>query len=195
MKCPSCGLTNPESTQVCDCGYNFETAECAENKVITVQNRRAAHIRYIRWTARSLAGIMILIYAFSLLSIILEGGHKPRPFVLEGSPFGTYAQSTQLGILTLGAGWFLSLVGAIFLFWWERTAAGILIVASIVQIFLWGVWLLNHAMPTNSLRGHMIAFILPPFVTAVLLLIRLRIPLPTQALADEKGGTSSFAPK
>ena len=76
----------------------------------------------IRVMARILAGIMILIYGFALVSI-LEGGHNPLPFVLEGAPFGTYRQSTQLGILTLGAGWGLSLVGAILLFWWERTAA------------------------------------------------------------------------
>ena len=101
----------------------------------------------IRVMAKLLAGIMILIYGFALVSI-LEGGpsHTPLPFVLEGAPFGTYAQSTQLGLLTMGAGWVLSLVGAILLFWWERTAAGILIAASIVQTFLWGIWLLNHAM-------------------------------------------------
>jgi hypothetical protein len=148
----------------------------------------------IRVMARILAGIMILIYGFALVSI-LEEGHNPLPFVLEGAPFGTYRQSTQLGILTLGAGWGLSLVGAILLFWWERTAAGILIAASIVQTFLWGIWLLNHAMPTNSLRGHMVAFVLPPFVTAILLLIRLRNPLHAQELADGKAGTSSLAPK
>ena len=68
--------------------------------------------------ARILAGIMILIYAFTLLSI-LEEGHKPLPFVLQGAPFGTYAHSTQLGILTLcrlgplfGRGHPLILVGA-----------------------------------------------------------------------------------
>src|SRR5262245_53651752 len=25
MKCPKCGLENPPSAQVCDCGYNFES--------------------------------------------------------------------------------------------------------------------------------------------------------------------------
>ena len=25
IKCPKCGLINPESAQICDCGYNFET--------------------------------------------------------------------------------------------------------------------------------------------------------------------------
>lgn len=151
----------------------------------------------IRVMARILAGIMIPIYGFALVSI-LEGGpraHNPLPFVLEGAPLGTYEQNTQLGILTLGAGWGLSLVGAIPLFWWERRAAGILIAASIVQTFLWGVWLLNHAMPTNSLRGHMVTFVLPLFVTAILLLIRLRNPLHAQELADGKAGTSSLAPK
>ena len=132
----------------------------------------------IRVMARILAGIMILIYGFALVSILGGGSaHNPLPFVLEGAPFGTHAQSTQLGMLTLAAGWVLSLVGAILLFWWERTAAGILIAASIVQTFLWGIWLLNHAMPTKSLWGDMVVFILPPFVTAILLLMGLRNPL------------------
>ena len=25
MKCPSCGLVNPDAAYKCDCGYNFET--------------------------------------------------------------------------------------------------------------------------------------------------------------------------
>jgi hypothetical protein len=139
---------------------------------------RNALVTAIRVMARILAGIMILIYGFALLSI-LGGGHNHNtlPFVLEGAPFGTYEQSTQLGILTLVAGWGLSLVGAILLFWWERTAAGILIAASLVQTFLWAIWLLNHAMPTDSLRGQLVGFVLPPSVTAILLLIRLRNPL------------------
>ena len=150
----------------------------------------------IRVIARILAGIMILIYGFALVSI-LEGGpsHNPVPFVLEGAPFGTFEHNTGLGLLTVIVGWSLSLVGAILLFWWERTAAGILIAASIVQTSLWGIWLLNHAMPTNSLRGQMFVFALPPFVTAILLLIRLRNPLHAQELADGIAGTSSLAPK
>src|ERR1039458_1344334 len=146
----------------------------------------------IRVIARILAGIMILIYGFALVSIVGGGGHKPLPFVLEGAPFGTYAQNTQLGLLTMGAGWVLSWVGAILLFWRERTAAGILIAASIVQTFLWGIWLLNHAMPTDSLQGHMVVFILPPFITAILLLIGFRNPLHAQELADGKAETSSL---
>ena len=150
----------------------------------------------IRVMARILAGIMILVYGFALVSILGGGSaHNPLPFVLEGAPFGTHAQSTQLGMLTLAAGWVLSLVGAILLFWRERTAAGILIAASIVQTFLWGIWLLNHAMPTDSLQGQMFVFTLPPFVTAILLLITLRNPLHAQELADRKAGTSSLAPK
>ena len=84
----------------------------------------------IKVMARILAGIMILIYGFALVSIAGEL-RNPLPFVLAGAPFGTYSQSTQLGLLTLSAGWGLSLVGATLLFWWERTAAGFLIAASI----------------------------------------------------------------
>jgi hypothetical protein len=135
-------------------------------------------VKAIRVMARILAGIMILIYGFCLVSIIAGGPvHNPLPFVLEGAPFGTFEHNTQLGLLTLGAGWGLSLVGAILLFWRERTAAGILIAASIVQIFLCGVGLLNHAMPTDSLWGGMVVFVLPPTVTAILLIVRLRNPL------------------
>ena len=147
----------------------------------------------IRVVTRILAVIMILIYGFALVSII-EGGPSTKrpdapamPFVLEGAPFGTYEHTTQLGILTLGAGWGLSLVGAILLFWWERTAAGILIAASIVQTFLGGAWLLNHAMPTNSLLGQLVVSVLPPFVTAILLLIRLRKQRRVQVTVQNTG--------
>ena len=130
--------------------------------------------------ARILAGIMILVYIVIYGFALMYRGpshHPPLPFVLEGAPFGTYENGTQLGLLTLGAGCGFSLLGAILLFWWERTAAGILIGASIVQTFLWGIWFLNHAMPTKSLWVQMVVVVLPPSVTAILLLLRLRDPL------------------
>lgn len=30
VKCPNCGLLNPASAQWCDCGYNFQTGEVAQ---------------------------------------------------------------------------------------------------------------------------------------------------------------------
>ena len=136
----------------------------------------------VKVVARILAVIMILTYGFALLCMKYEGtppapNAPVMPFVLKGAPFGTFEHNTGLGLLTVMVGWGLSLVGAVLLFWWERTAAGVLIAASIVQTFLWGIWLLNHAMPAGSLRGQLVTFVLPPFVTAILLLIRLRNPL------------------
>jgi hypothetical protein len=179
MKCPSCGLLNPESARICDCGYDFETPVCAENKLVVSSTRTAARVRIIRSVARCSAALGILVCVFVLLGFIFEGGrspHKPLPFVLNGSPFGTYAQSTQLGLLTLGAGIVLSFAGAILAFWWERAAAGILIAGSVLQTFLWGMWLLHRAMPARSLWSQLITFIVPPFLTAILLLVISRTP-------------------
>ncbi len=191
MNCPSCGLINPENTRICDCGYNFETPECAENELIAHLTRKTARVKIVRSVARCLAALGILVGVFALLNFISPGRrspHKPLPFVLEGSPFGTHAQSTRLGLLTFGAGIVLSSVGSILAFWWERTAAGILIAGSIVQTFLWGIWLLNRAMPARSLWGQLITFIVPPFLTAILLLVISSTP----NKSEESTGDSSL---
>jgi len=146
---------------------------------VTYPTLKARIVTGIRWTARSLAALGILFCGFALLSFIVEGGrssHKPLPFVLEGSPFGTYAQSTQLGTLTLGAGFVLSFVGAILAFWWERTAAGILIAGSVVQASLWAISLPDRTAPFYSHWDQLTLFALPPFVTAILLLVISRRP-------------------
>jgi hypothetical protein len=153
----------------------------------------------IKMMARIIAVIMILLYGFGFLCLKYEGtppgpNTPVMPFVLEGAPFGTYEHITGLSFVTLMVGFGLSMVGAVLLFWWERTAAGILIAASIVQTFLQGM-LLEGRLWLGM--GPLFTFALPPLITAILLLIRIRLrnPLHAQELADGKAGTSSLAPK
>lgn len=60
----------------------------------------------IRWTVRLFAALGVLVGGFALLSIIVGGPGRgtPMPWVSPGAPFGTYVQSTQLGLLTLSVG-------------------------------------------------------------------------------------------
>ena len=112
----------------------------------------ATGVRGIRWTARSLAAVGILFRGFAVLSAFSEGGRVRRlPFVLEGAPFGTCAQSTQLGIFSLGSGFALSLVGAALAFRWEAVAARILLASGAVQALLWAFWLPDRTKPPRGI--------------------------------------------
>jgi hypothetical protein len=96
--------------------------------------------------------------------------------VLPGAPFGTYAQNTQLGVFTLGAGFALALVGAGLAFRWERLAAKLLIAAGVVQGCLWAIASQDTTRP-DGLKGvgmSVLVFVLPPLVTASLLLVHSR---------------------
>jgi apolipoprotein N-acyltransferase len=137
------------------------------------------------WAAHSLAAIGIVLCGFALADLLLEGGHRPLPFVLEGSPFGTYAASTQLGLLTFAAGLALSLVGAILAFWWKSVAARFLIAGGAIQTFIWAIWSQDSTRPSGDMGAwiSLLIFALPPFVLALLLVLISRNRRHTDAVA------------
>ena len=50
MKCPNCGLINPESALHCDCGYNFESSRIDEEAKLPVSKTdRPNKLFGIRW--------------------------------------------------------------------------------------------------------------------------------------------------
>jgi hypothetical protein len=126
----------------------------------------------VDWATRVLAAIGILVCGFATVSLFTVGGRQPMPFVSKGALLGTYAQSTQLGIFTLGAGFALSLVGAFLAFRWRRVAAGVLIAGGLVQTLLWAVWSFDRTRPPgdHGILMSLLVFAAPPFITAVLLL-------------------------
>ncbi len=157
----------------------------------------ATGTKVTRWTARSLAAIGILICGFATVGMMFEGGHQSPslPFALQGAAFGTYAQSTQLGMFTLGAGFALALVGCILAFRWERMAARLLLASGLVQTFLWVVWLRDRTAPSYSHWDQLTMFSLPPLVIAVLLWVVSRSPNKTEESAVGETSTSSLTQK
>ena len=134
----------------------------------------------IRWTVRLFAALGVLIGGFTLLSLLDEVGHKvalttgqPRPWVSPGAPFGTFEQSTQLGLLTLSVGvalWFAGAVLALLPSRWDRTAASVLIAGGVVSACLQAVWLQGGTFPSHNILMSVIVFVLPPLATAALIL-------------------------
>ena len=70
MKCPNCGLINPQSTMRCDCGYEFVSGKAANTsdmlrntrKIQESQLSTLSNIRMVLWViAVELLAIMLLI--------------------------------------------------------------------------------------------------------------------------------------
>jgi hypothetical protein len=156
------------------------------------ENRRWRRDDSLRWAVRALAFFGLLGIGFTLLLFLGEGtpgGWQRMPFVSPGAPFGTYAQNTQLGILTLAAGFGLLFVGAILAFRWQRMAAGTLIAGGAVHLFLWILMLRDTTRPHDNGPIVMpILFILVPFALASLLLVISRPRAVRPAASGSVGG-------
>ena len=129
----------------------------------------------IRWTVRLFAALGVLIGGFALLSIIVGGPGRgtPMPWVSPGAPFGTYIQSTQLGLLTLSVGfalWFGGAVLALLPSRWGRTAALVLIAGGVVSAFLQAVWLQSGTFSSRNILMGVSISVLLPLATAALIL-------------------------
>ncbi len=46
MKCPKCGLINPDNAQRCDCGYDFEQKQMVKSYLVTLPIQRADKLRF-----------------------------------------------------------------------------------------------------------------------------------------------------
>jgi len=84
MKCPNCGLINPDEAILCDCGYNFKKEKLEKPKRITNIGEKALisqvnAFNIIGVTIISIIGIIILLSSFvnlfDLLSEELEIAH------------------------------------------------------------------------------------------------------------------------
>ena len=60
MNCPNCGLVNSETSQQCDCGYNF--AAKTANEAYLNCSTRGRWVRRARWGAGALIFLAILGY-------------------------------------------------------------------------------------------------------------------------------------
>jgi len=146
-----------------------------------------------RWTARGLAVIGALLSIFIIMNVVTELRALQLPFVLDGAPFGTYEQTTQLNLLTFGAAEALFLVGAILAFRWEATAARILLVTGVVQLFLLTPHWSDPTFPRANLVWGLAIGVLPPLIIGGLLLAIRRASRPPHQLSRDQGGNAMAA--
>ena len=128
---------------------------------------------WIAGTVRLFAALGVLIGGFFFLLFLGEGGHKPLPWVSPGAPFGTFDQSTQLGLFTLGVGVALGFAGALLALLpsrWGRTAALVLIAGGVVSAFLQAVWLQGGTFSSRNILMGVSISVLLPLATAALIL-------------------------
>ncbi len=132
----------------------------------------------MRLLTRILAVLGGLLSILIILGVVGELRGLQQPFVLDEAPFGTYAQPTQLSLLTFGAAEALFLVGAALTFRWEAAAARILLLAGGVQIVGLIPRLLDSTFPRMNIVQALVLAVLPPLIIGGLLLVSNRLPQP-----------------
>jgi hypothetical protein len=98
VKCPRCGLFNPESAQRCDCGFDFESRTVKESYLTQAT-------LVVRKDLRPFVAICSSIGVIGLL-LTYSGEHGWPPVGHEGALFFS-------GVVLLGGGG-ASLLGAVF---------------------------------------------------------------------------------
>lgn len=91
MKCPSCGLHNPESAQLCDCGFDFRRGTVIVDKRASPEGSAAGatsakvaitdvHVPFwsmvtfmVKWAIASIPALLILLL-LGLVASALFGG-------------------------------------------------------------------------------------------------------------------------
>lgn len=78
MKCPNCGLINPDIAQLCDCGYNFTIAEPKDSpfdqdslRIFGVLPRRSSSINTVLTLIQLLSIPILVIGAIGLAKVLL----------------------------------------------------------------------------------------------------------------------------
>ena len=71
MKCPNCGLTCPDETQRCDCGYDFVAGQMAEPLASAAGRRK-------RWISAAEA-IVVVVFIAVLVAICIPSFVRPSP--------------------------------------------------------------------------------------------------------------------
>ena len=79
MKCPHCGLLNPDGSQWCDCGYNFESRSI---KISESDRARIAEVANSRLTTSIVLAIAALITFGILLYAAQKSGWVMVAFVV-----------------------------------------------------------------------------------------------------------------
>ena len=74
MNCPNCGLTIPDATRRCDCGYDFACEAAEEPQGSEAPARRAKKLTAKQVTAKTLQGVAMLAGAIFVLGPFTGSG-------------------------------------------------------------------------------------------------------------------------
>jgi len=74
-KCPKCGLINPDTTIICDCGYNFETGsmEITVDRVRKIRQEKLRKEHQVKYKERLWAASAIYLL-FYVIPVSIMGG-------------------------------------------------------------------------------------------------------------------------
>jgi hypothetical protein len=140
MKCPNCGLFNPDSAQRCDCGFDFKTATIQASYLTAKQAKQVGRAKDsvltpIQWCVVCLLG-------FGLASsVLLPAVRSSGPIDGHGADgfavFGLFFLGTIATVVTVGLGALLTTTR------WNRILGSFLLAAGIgVGIALCLGWIL-----------------------------------------------------
>jgi hypothetical protein len=132
MKCPRCGLINPDTALRCDCGYDFAAKEIRESYVAAAENAKAGNETNRRFgrfvSGHTRAQFVVLAFAFMVLLSLAGIAFELLQIALlsqaDASNYITTAGAEAVSILeALGAlleAVFFFLSAFAFLFWVYR---------------------------------------------------------------------------
>jgi hypothetical protein len=91
MNCPNCGLINPETALMCDCGYDFPSRvmkgsyldKAFGTKQGTINAKRAGAIKYAMYSVFMIGSIYLLVGSFGNFKI-LDIGNSPSWEIVVG---------------------------------------------------------------------------------------------------------------
>lgn len=98
MKCPNCGLFNPDSAERCDCGYDFNSSKIEKSYIIQKQKNSK---KYVLGIFMIIFGALVGLSAlFSLSSIVMVIMNSSSTQLVAPTFFGSLLWALFVTILT-----------------------------------------------------------------------------------------------
>jgi len=95
MKCPNCGIENPDSAKCCACGYDFQKIEMMESSVFKLasKSKKKLNLGHHLWIMFVLSFVLMIIFTFGssfLFAFIGAVFMVGIPILISVIPAGIY---------------------------------------------------------------------------------------------------------
>jgi hypothetical protein len=104
--CPKCGLTNPASGLICDCGFNFDTGALIRKPGVEVKPHKPEQVKLNSRLAMAYGWLSLIAGMYLLLTTVVSlvtSQQATPPPVMGGRPIGVVAAAFQ-GLVLLATG-------------------------------------------------------------------------------------------